>query len=196
MGGIYCLMGKSASGKDSLYRKLLEDKSLGLKALVTWTTRPIREGERDGVEYHFTDLEGLKRLREEGRVIEERVYHTVHGDWYYFTADDGQTDLAGESCLTILTPEAFVKLRAYYGAENVHPLYIEVEDGLRLSRALERERQQKEPKYKELCRRFLADSEDFSEEKLAEAGISRYFENNELERCLEELKRFIRSEHF
>ena len=39
------------------------------------------------------------------------------------------------------------------------PLYVEVDDGLRLSRALERERKQTEPKYAEMCRRFLADCE-------------------------------------
>ena len=55
------------------------------------------------------------------------------------------------------------------------PLYIEVDDGLRLSRALERERKQTEPKYAEMCRRFLADCEDFTEEKIAEAGIVRRF---------------------
>ncbi len=183
-------MGKSASGKDSLYRRLLEEKELGLKPLVTWTTRPIREGETDGVEYHFTDAEGLERLRREGRVIEERVYHTVHGDWHYFTADDG-IDIGANDYLTILTPEAFIPLRRYYGAEHAHPLYIEVEDGLRLSRALERERSQSEPKYRELCRRFLADCEDFSEEKLKESGITRRFVNEDLESCLAELRAAI-----
>ena len=40
-----------------------------------------------------------------------------------------------------------------------------VEDGERLSRALNRERMQESPKYEELCRRFLSDAKDFSEER-------------------------------
>lgn len=71
------------------------------------------------------------------------------------------------------------------------PVYVEVEDGERLSRALARERQQAEPKYAELCRRFLADTEDFSEEHLKEAGIKMRFQNNELEDCISRIKLFI-----
>ena len=67
------------------------------------------------------------------------------------------------------------------------PVYIEVEDGERLSRALQRERQQEQPKYDELCRRFLADQNDFSEENLREAGISRRYRNQNKTQCLEEI---------
>ena len=90
MGKIICLMGKSSSGKDTIYKKLLEDGSLELKTIVPYTTRPIRDGEQDGVEYFFTDEEGFRRLQEQGKVIESRVYQTMLGPWYYFTADDGQ----------------------------------------------------------------------------------------------------------
>ena len=186
-------MGKSASGKDSLYRKLFECNKLDMKPLVTYTTRPIRAGETQGVEYHFTDIAGMNRLAEEGRIIESRVYHTVHGDWYYFTADDGSIDINNSSYLMIATPEAFYKLRAYYGKEKVHPIYIEVEDGERLMRALERERLQEEPKYKEMCRRFLADSEDFSEENLQAAGIDKRFYNTDMDSCLKEIVEWILS---
>ena len=65
---------------------------------------------------------------------------------------------------------------------------------MRLERALGRERQQKEPKYAEMCRRFLADQDDFSEEKLEQAGIERRFCNVEFETCVEEICRFIVSD--
>ena len=70
-------------------------------------------------------------------------------------------------------------------------LYIEVEDGERLKRAIRREELQPEPKYAEMCRRFLADEEDFSEENLKRAGIVRRFQNMELESCVNELKNCI-----
>ena len=186
-------MGKSASGKDSIYRRLFENRGLAFKPLVTYTTRPIRSGETQGVEYHFTDIAGMKAMEEKGLIIEARVYHTVHGDWYYFTADDGKVSIKEDNYLIVTTPEAFKKLKAYYGAEYVHPIYIEVEDGLRLSRALERERMQKEPKYKELCRRFLADADDFSDEKLKDAGIEKRFVNTDIDSVLKEITEWILS---
>ena len=70
-------------------------------------------------------------------------------------------------------------------------VYIEVEDGERLIRAVKREKEQETPKYEELCRRFLADQEDFSEEKIKEAGISRRFENDDLDVCVRNITDFI-----
>ena len=71
------------------------------------------------------------------------------------------------------------------------PVMIELDDGVRLERALSRERKQKQPRYQEMCRRFLADSEDFSEEKILAAGICRRFKNEDLESCLEEICAYI-----
>ena len=139
MGKIFYLMGKSSSGKDTIYKRLLAQTQRPLKAVVPYTTRPIREGEREGAEYHFTDGETLKRLSQEGRVIEKRSYHTVHGIWNYFTADDGQIVLERADYLMIGTLASYEKMQRYYGREAVVPLYIEVEDGARLQRALNRE---------------------------------------------------------
>ena len=71
------------------------------------------------------------------------------------------------------------------------PIYIEVEDGERLIRAIDRENQQKEPKYEEMCRRFLADASDFSEENLKKAGVSRRFENRELVNTIQEIEEYV-----
>ena len=193
MGKIFYLMGKSAVGKDHIYRVLLEDGELRLRPLILYTTRPMRENEKNGREYYFTDENRLSVIRAEGRLIEERVYHTVHGDWYYFTADEGQIRLDEADYLGIGTLESLQALRAYFGEDLVVPLYIETEDGLRLERALKRERKQEQPKYAELCRRFLADCEDFSEEKLEAAGIrKRFFNNGDLEDCIREVREEVK----
>lgn len=187
-------MGKSASGKDHIYRNLCEDRELSLHPLVSYTTRPMREGEVDGREYYFTDTAHLEKFRQEGRVIEERRYPTVFGDWHYFTADDGQIALSKADYIAIGTLESYRKIKDYFGREKVCPIYIEVEDGLRLMRAIKREQKQKEPAYTEICRRFLADAEDFSEEKLQQAGIAHRFLNNEaLEECAAEIRRYLRN---
>ena len=186
-------MGKSSCGKDTIFRRLTGDESLGLTKLVTYTTRPIRAGETEGIEYHFTDSAGEAALEAAGKIIEKRTYHTVAGPWDYFTADDGQVEEGG-NYIIIATIESFVKLRDFYSNCAVCPIYIYVEDGERLARALARERQQEKPRYAELCRRFLADSEDFSDEKLAAAGITEAdsYENIDLARTTAEIAERIR----
>ena len=190
MGKIYYVMGKSSSGKDTIYKRLME-RHPQLRTIVPYTTRPIREGEKDGVEYFFVDADRLKEMQEAEQVIEVRSYDTKCGVWTYFTADDGQIDLSRNDYLMIGTLVSYRALREYFGEDKIISIYIEVEDGMRLLRALERERRQAEPKYAELCRRFLADSEDFSEDNLKRAGITRRFENADLDRCLEEIEKYI-----
>lgn len=193
MHRIFCLAGKSAAGKDTIYRHLLDESGLPLKEIIPYTTRPIRTKEQDGVDYHFTNEDGYRRLRAEGRIIEERAYDTVHGIWRYFTADDGQIDLGKESCLMVGTPESCVSLRNYFGRDKVLPIYIRVDDGELLARALKRERKQQEPKYAEMCRRYLADLKDFSEEKLSLAGIGEEntFDNEDLGQCILRIRNYI-----
>lgn len=186
MGKIFYVMGKSATGKDTLYKQIRE-RMPQLRTVIPYTTRPIRSGETDGVEYHFITEKQLKEMQKKGSVIEMRTYQTVFGPWSYATVQDGQIDLAQGSYLMIGTLESYQKVREYFGNEELIPLYIEVEDGERLSRALKRERQQEKPKYEELCRRFLADAEDFREERLEQAGIRRRFENKDFEQCLDKV---------
>ena len=190
MGKIYCVMGKSSSGKDTVYKKLKEQYK-EFRLIVPYTTRPIREGEKDGVEYYFVDPEQFRAMKEDGKVIESRSYNTKCGIWTYFTADDGQIDLSAADYLLIGTLVSYQALREYFGEEAIVPVYLEVEDGLRLARALERERRQEKPKYAEMCRRFLADEEDFSEENLSKSGITERFGNEDFTECLNKIQRYI-----
>lgn len=194
MGKIFYIMGKSASGKDTIYEEILNRKELQLQRLVLYTTRPIRANETEGVEYHFTKEEQLEKFLQAGKVIELREYYTMHGIWKYFTVDDDHIDLEKNNYLAIGTLESYEKMKHYYGERKIVPLYIEVEDGIRLERALQRERKQPQPKYEEMCRRFLADQQDFGEEKLWQAGIRRRFSNNAgLEACMHAVEEYIRS---
>ena len=195
MAKIICLLGKSCSGKDTIYKKLLADESLNLLPLVTYTTRPMRTGEQEGREYHFTDEAGFNALKDAGKVIEDRTYDTVYGLWRYFTVDDGTFDKNGRNVIAAAgTIPAYIKLRDYFGAENTCPIMIETDDGIRLERAMRREKKQEAPRYKEMCRRFITDSEDFEEEKMKAAGVDHVFMNNEdLDKCIREVSDFIRS---
>ena len=189
MGRIYYLLGKSATGKDTLYKEILKRRPK-LRTVTMYTTRPIREGETDGVEYFFTGREELERQLASGKVIESRIYQTIAGPWTYYTVDDGQFDVADdESCLMIGTLESYEKMCTYFEAGKMVPVYIEVPDGIRLLRAVKREENQKKPNYREVCRRYLADEKDFSEENLERLGITKRYQNTDMEICVEEILR-------
>ncbi len=194
MGKLIVLMGKSATGKDTIYQLLLADKSLNLKQLVPYTTRPMRAGERNGEAYHFVTEEEFHVLLNGGRVIEHRSYHTVHGLWRYFMVQDEQIDLSQNSYLLIGTLEAYISIVKYFGAEAVVPVLVTLDDGVRLERALTRERQQENPKYEEMCRRFLADSADYAQEKIDAAGIKRVFENHSSSISAAEISTYIKEQ--
>ena len=189
MGKIFCLMGKSSSGKDTIFKQLIGDRELNLAPVISYTTRPIRHNEKHGVEYYFISEKQLQQYGETGKLIEKREYHTINGKWSYCTVDDGQIDLAKPtSYLLIVTLEAYRNLRNYFGADHIVPFYIDVDDGVRLERALRRERKQQKPNYDELCRRFLADSIDFEVAKLKECGIITYYPNEKLYECMKKVK--------
>ena len=193
MGKIFYIMGKSSSGKDTIYSRIMQDEELHLNKIILYTTRPMREGEINGVEYFFVNNEELEALKNQGKVIECRDYNTVYGVWSYFTVDDGQFD-GDENYIAIGTLESYAKMLAYMGTDSLVPIYIDVDDGVRLLRAVERERKQKEPKYEELCRRFLADAEDFSEENLQRMGITHHYFNDNMENCIQEIMLCIHQE--
>ena len=194
MGKIYGVMGKSSSGKDSIYHQIMEKGVLALKPIIPYTTRPIRDGEQDGREYHFCTEDTVQRLQDAGRIMELRAYNTVYGVWKYFTVDDEQINLNKYNYLYIVTLEGYTKIQEYFGADRVVPIYIEVEDGERLMRAIAREQKQDVPKYEEMCRRFLADSADFCDEKLVEAGVVRRFSNNDFVQTVQEVTAYIADE--
>lgn len=189
---LYVLMGKSASGKDTIFKRLLDIPRLNIKKIVPYTTRPLRLGETDGDDYHFVNSNTMHELEAAGKIIEHRCYHTVHGDWHYFTADDGlNIKSSDERFLTIGTLEAYIKLREYYGAENVTPIYIYVDDFERINRSLKREKKQEAPSVSEVCRRFLADENDFSEELLKKSGIDVLYENIDIDTCVKAISDMI-----
>ena len=192
MGKIFCVMGKSASGKDTIYRGLLTHKELSLRRVIPYTTRPIRDGEVDGDTYFFCSEKQVQELQDAGKIIELRTYHTVYGPWKYFTVDDGQFDEQTGNYLMIGTLETYGRIRTYFGEDRVIPIYIEVEDGERLIRAISREREQEEPKYEEMCRRFLADAEDFSEENLKRNGVNTRFNNLEINATIEQIAEYMK----
>ena len=131
-------------------------------------------------------------LEKQGKIIEKRKYDTVYGPWYYFTPTTN-IDLENNNYIGSNTFEGLDQFVKFYGVENIISLLIKVDDGTRLQRALDREKKEENPKYQELCRRFLADSIDFSEENISKRHITSIIDNNSsLDNTLEKVEKVLK----
>jgi len=187
------LIGKSGSGKDTIYKEILKEADKHLVPLIPYTTRPRRADEIEGLNYHFVTEEQLACFQQQGRVMECRQYHTVQGIWSYFTL---QFDLEKDSdYILITTLEGVDNIVRQYGAEIVHVVYLYIDDKERLLRCIQRESQQSGPNYAEVCRRFLADQQDFSEEKLKRCvHVHSVNTNQPLSQCIQQWNRIYQEE--
>lgn len=146
---LYCLVGKSGAGKDTLFKRL------EYKKVVGYTTRKRREGEQEGVEYHFVSEKEMNEFKDKGLILEIREYDTVNGKLYYFTLDDEQL-VSNEPTFMICSPEQFKSIKER--KSDVISILLEMDNGERLIRAIKREHLKD---YSEICRRYLSDEESF-----------------------------------
>lgn len=169
MGKIYYMMGKSSSGKDTLFKEVKEALP-ELRTVTLYTTRPIREGEKDGVEYFFVTDEVLDDYGRRGLVVEERGYHTVCGLWRYATVDDGQIDLAASDYLVIGTLESYERCGNTTGQSSWSPSTSKWRTASGLQEPCSGRRAQAEPKYAEMCPEISGGYKGFFRGKSEEAG--------------------------
>lgn len=159
---LYCIVGKSASGKDTVFKHLL-DFVPTLRPYISYTTRAKREGEVEGKQYHFVTKEFLQRADEDDNVIEARYYNTKNnGKVWYATLKD-QVYLDESDYLMVITPSAVEAVQKAYGKNNVVIIYIQADDRDRLLRSLSRQKNASKDDCLEICRRFLADEIDFGD---------------------------------
>jgi guanylate kinase len=133
---IVVLLGKSASGKTTILNKLVDETNLGLNRWVSYTTRPRRQNEVNGYDYHFIPLETFKTLS----LVDEKVYHTnVNGHsetWYYGHTDEPNT--IDKDFIVIADPDGFRQLIKRYGRNRIFAVYIDCDEGIRKIRCKHR----------------------------------------------------------
>lgn len=186
---IFVIMGKSASGKDTIFQQVCSQYDVS--PIVYYTTRPRRITEENGKDYFFVPISVIENAEQNGTLIEKRVYNTVNGLWTYATINDGQFN-TDNNLIVVLPPKGYESFVKYFGKDKVVPVLIHVPDGIRLRRSLERDEKQANPNYAETCRRFLADTEDFKN-LTVDANLT--FTNDNLDLCVENIARALNLKH-
>ena len=167
---ILAIMGKAGSGKDTLLKALFDEPEfLGAAPIISCTTRPIRDNEVDGVNYHYITKEQFTDQILNGEMLEA----TVFNDWCYGTSLNNLTE--DKLNIGVFNPEGVGLLRENKNVD-LTVIYIEATDKTRLLRQLNRE---KNPDCHEIVRRFSADEADFTEEEIAYIQPDVYVTNNE-----------------
>ena len=189
MGRIFCLLGKSAVGKDTMFKQIIRDPSIDIAPIILYTTRPKRSSEVDGIDYHFVSEQVMNSLEREDKIIEKRQYATIHGIWYYFTTKFDIPD--GRHFMTITTPGGYRKLAEKIGKEKMVLVHLKADDRTRLERSILRESRQKQPNYAEVCRRYLADEQDFENADFSDFTLFEIDANSEAICCLNQFKGFF-----
>jgi guanylate kinase len=149
---LLALFGESGAGKDTIQHWLVSECT-NVHGLISYTTRPPRDYEKEGQEYHFVTKEDFRELIAENKILEYNVFNY----WYYGTCVD-ELD-KDQINVGVFNPQGIRKLLKCTKDVDILPVWIQASEKDRLLRCLNREAN---PDCKEICRRFLADTDDFS----------------------------------
>ena len=160
---IITLVAKSSAGKDEILNTVVK-LNPNVKTIVSYTSRPIRQGEINGVTYHYISDEQVQTMLNNGEFLEHRIYKTVKGNWIYGVGKSS-FDLNSEDVyIVILDLQGLKQLKAYLEENNksdcLISIYIKASGRTRLLRSLQRESNLNDDMCKEVCRRYISDEED------------------------------------
>lgn len=124
------LVGASGSGKTSVAKEL---EKRGYSRVVTYTTRPMRDGEKDGVDYYFLSDEDFDTIKD------GFVEHSTYRGWRY-GCDISTKYLNNKNSVVILTPKGMRKLKKLYQLypKDTFTVYLNVDRGSRLIKMVQR----------------------------------------------------------
>ena len=133
---LICIVGKQASGKDSLMRYIV--KEYGYRMAVSSTTRPMRSQEINGVDYFFLDEEDFFKQD----LVEHRIYETIQdgkpATWYYGLTSNA-IDTRDNSVVAVVDPHGLEQIIDYMGSDDVISIYVDADYESRLFRAMVRD---------------------------------------------------------
>lgn len=184
------MLGPSGSGKDTIKNILIHD--YGMNMLIPYTTRIQRINEVDGVDYFFISEDGYQRIKDAGKILEERAYETVYGLWRYFHCLSEDLEQSDDTYIAVGTTEACLSFIEKLGKDNILPVYIYVDPMTRMRRSLLREAAQDKPNVKEVCRRFLSDYEiNYNKEILSKIDNLIFVKNYDMKACAKNVYKYV-----
>ena len=181
---IFLLLGKSGSGKDTIRKEIMKRIGNKISFCVPYTNREIRPNEQDGRDYFF--IKEKKDIKNDDLIVSEKCVDTVRGRQLYIQTvpkNYKEKNYLVISGISEIIDEFYNKV----GEKYVCPIGIDVNDRDLLIRSIYRESKNSNPKYKEVCRRFISDKEDF--EKIEHQY--EHFKNDDYELCGEYIADYI-----
>lgn len=187
---IICLVGKSSSGKNAILDGVI--KQTNVKNLVSYTTRPMRKNEIDGVDYKYISDKEFDYMVDNNEFIEERKYKVADGSmWYYGLAKHSINLDSDDNYIVILDLNGLEQLGEYLRQENkeecLTSIYIKADGNIRLKRSLNRDNCTDDV-VAEICRRYCVDEVDMKD---AEDICDIVLDNNldsDLKGCVQVIK--------
>ena len=172
---IVALMGKAGAGKDAILHTIMKNYKDEFASIISCTTRPPREGEVNGINYHFLSNEEFSEKLMDGDMIEAVVFR----DWCYGTSYDSLNK--DKINIGVYNPHGVGILLDMEYDIDLFPIMINCSDKTRMIRQLSRE---SNPDVKEIVRRFEADEEDFGDNifnkiELPDGHIFMYITNDD-----------------
>ena len=147
---LICLIGESGSGKDTILNNIIRRCGDKVNRVVTYTTRPPRERETEGIEYHFVDNDYFED--------NEFASHREFNGWHY--GIDLNSFVEDKVNVIIVDPGGFIELCEIFSVNEIFGYIIHTSDKQRLLRQLNREQY---PNCYEIARRFCTDANDFDD---------------------------------
>lgn len=161
MRKIFAVIGKSCAGKDTLLKEIQKETSnlSNLPIIISYTTRPARQGEVDGKDYKFISDEKFLNMAINKKFADFSSYSVVQDFiWYYGLSKE---DLEKHPYAILITnPKTLKTLQKQYG-DKIVAINLETTPEQRILRYLKRQPNMSEMEIAECCRRFVSDIEDF-----------------------------------
>ncbi len=188
MAIIFCLLGKSASGKNTILSKLIKYE-LGLIPIICYTTRQKRINEIDGIDYHFVEKQKEIELTTQYKVIAYRKYHTLLGKYSYFFLDDNTVKRnTNNRYIVILGLKEYLMFQNYFYTPCLVPIYVHINFRHRVRRLFKRNQNRFQL---EMIRRLIYDAFYYRKRSLTKAGINHVVKNKDIDSCILEIQNYI-----
>lgn len=155
------LIGCMASGKDTILKEMINEGYA--EPVISHTSRPMRKGEKDGIEYHFVSAEEMLKMKENNEFIEFKSYKAANNEKWYYGVDKNSLEKGlSKNYILIVDITGMRQIKEYFKDDKnmeITTIFLDVDKETRRKRAIRRDDMTLE-KVKEIERRLKADDKE------------------------------------